>query len=182
MQMVVRQLGERDIFDPRVLEAFRRVPRHELVPRTLWDEAYEDHPLPIGEGQTISQPYMVAIMLQLLRLRGVERVLEIGTGSGYQTALLAELAAEVFSIERVPTLAERAEGDLERLGYRNVSIRVGDGTLGWPECAPYDAIVVSAGAPRVPAPLVEQLGDGGVLAVPVGSRSVQYLTLVRRRG
>lgn len=182
MRMVARQLAGRDIYDPRVLEAFRRVPRHELVPRDLWDEAYDDHPLPIGEGQTISQPYMVAIMLQLLRLRGNERVLEIGTGSGYQTALLAELARTIHSIERVPSLARRAEMDLTRLGYQNVTIRCGDGTLGWPDEGPFDSIVVSAGAPRVPAPLVEQLADGGVLAVPVGTRSFQILTLVRRRG
>lgn len=180
-RMVKEQLERRGIADVRVLEAMRKVPRHLFVDPSLSWRAYEDCPLSIGEGQTISQPYMVAIMTAALSLEGSERVLEIGTGSGYQAGVLAELAARVYSIERIPLLAERAERTLAGLGYHNVSIRVGDGSLGWREAAPFEAIVVTAGAPEVPAPLVAQLRVGGRLVIPVGSSSAQTLRRVVRR-
>jgi protein-L-isoaspartate(D-aspartate) O-methyltransferase len=179
--MVTEQLQRRGIRDDRVLEAMRKVPRHLFVDPLLGRRAYEDSPLSIGEGQTISQPYMVAVMTAALALQGSERVLEIGTGSGYQTAVLAELAARVYSIERIPALAERAEETLARLEYGNVSIRIGDGSMGWPEASPFDAIVVTAGAPSVPPPLVEQLQIGGRLVIPVGSSYAQTLQRVIRR-
>ncbi len=179
--MVKEQLERRGIHDVRVLEAMRKVPRHLFVDPSLGWRAYEDCPLPIGEGQTISQPYMVAIMTASLLLRGSERVLEIGTGSGYQAAVLAELSACVYSIERVPVLAERAQRTLGGLGYDNVSIQVGDGSLGWLDAAPFEAIVVTAGAPEVPTPLVEQLQVGGRLVIPVGSSYAQTLRRVIRR-
>ena len=180
-RMVTEQLQRRGIHDEQVLAAMRKVPRHLFVDPLLGWRAYEDSPLSIGEGQTISQPYMVAVMTAALALQGRERVLEIGTGSGYQTAVLAELAAEVYSIERIPALAERAEKTLARLTYTNVSIRTGDGSLGWPEASPFDAIVVTAGAPQVPHPLVEQLQVGGRLVIPVGSSHAQTLRRVTRR-
>lgn len=180
-RMVTEQLQRRGIRDDRVLEAMRKVPRHLFVDPLLGRRAYEDSPLSIGEGQTISQPYMVAVMTAALALQGSERVLEIGTGSGYQTAVLAELAARVYSIERIPALAERAEETLARLEYGNVSIRIGDGSMGWPEASPFDAIVVTAGAPSVPPPLVEQLQIGGRLVIPVGSSYAQTLQRVIRR-
>ena len=180
--MVERQLRARDVDDPRVLEAMRRVPRHELVPRHLRDEAYADHPLPIGHDQTISQPYIVAFMTQVLEPRPGDRVLEIGTGSGYQAAVLAELVAEVYTIEIVAPLGERARSDLERLGYDNVHVRIGDGYAGWPEHAPFDAIIVTCAPEDVPQPLVDQLRDGGRMIIPVGNqRHGQELYLLEKR-
>ena len=157
-----------------------KVPRHRFVAVDSRDHAYEDGPLSIGRGQTISQPYMVALMTESIAPEPDDRVLEVGTGSGYQTAILAELAREVYSIEKIPELAERAEGLLSRLGYGNVAIRVGDGSEGWIQEAPFDAIVVTAGAPEIPAPLVEQLGVGGRLVIPVGSAYHQRLNIVRK--
>jgi protein-L-isoaspartate(D-aspartate) O-methyltransferase len=179
--MVETQLRAKGIRNERVLKAMGKVPRHKFVDEALAVRAYGDSPLPIGEGQTISQPYMVALMSEKLNLSGNERVLEVGTGSGYQTAILAELAAEVYSIETIPTLASRTKGLLEELGYKNINLRIGDGSLGWPEAAPYDAILVAAGAPSMPDPLIRQLADGGVLVIPVGSRSSQELYTVRKR-
>ncbi len=180
--MVEYQLRRRGIKDERVLHAFLKVPRHKFVrPQDLW-HAYEDYPLPIGFGQTISQPYMVATMTELLELKGDERVLEIGTGSGYQAAILAELAKEVFTVERIPELARRAEKILQELGYTNVTVIVGDGTKGLTEYAPYDAIVVTAAAPKPPQPLLEQLKDSGRLVIPVGSRRLQDLLRITRIG
>jgi len=179
-RMVETQLVTRGIHDPRVLDAMRKVPRHLFVDEALAAQAYADHPLPIGEKQTISQPYIVALMTEALGLEGHEKVLELGTGSGYQTAVLAELADRVFTIERIPSLLHRAREVLNSLGYRNVVYKVGDGTLGWPEEAPFDAILVSAGAPRVPQPLVDQLSMGGRLVLPVGDRLSQELVLVER--
>ncbi len=179
-RMVDTQIKLRGIADSRVLAAFRRVPRHRFVPEYLWDQAYNDYPLPIGEDQTISQPYMVALMTEALELRETDRVLEIGAGSGYQAAILAELAAAVYTIDRLESLAQVAERALHSLGYRNVKVRVGDGTLGWPDEAPFDAIIVTAGAPQVPRPLTEQLTLGGRLVIPVGDQYSQTLTRVRR--
>ena len=179
-RMVAEQLIERGITDRRVIDAFLKVPRHLFVPPDRQDESYEDHPIHIGAGQTISQPYMVALMTEALGLSGGERVLEIGTGSGYQTAILAELAAKVYTIERIPELAARAEETLTRLGVANVHFKVADGTLGWPEFAPYDAILAAAAAPSVPTSLEDQLAPGGRLAIPVGSTFSQMLTLVTR--
>ena len=178
--MVRRQLEARGIVDPGVLRAFRLVPRHEFVPSSQQHMAYEDTPLPIGRDQTISQPYMVAIMTEALRLRGGERVLEVGTGSGYQAAILAEMGCEVHTVERDPELADEAEGRLLRLGYRGVKVHRGDGTLGLPDQAPFQGVVVTAGGPRVPASLQEQLGAGGVLVIPVGDRGSQDLLRVTR--
>jgi protein-L-isoaspartate(D-aspartate) O-methyltransferase len=178
--MVRIQLEDRGIQDLRVLEAMRAVPRHEFVPESLWDSAYEDHPLPIGAGQTISQPYIVAVMLQHLALQPTDRVLEVGTGSGYATALLAWMCAEVYSIERHEELAESAEATLVRLGYSNVKIAVGDGSLGWPAYAPFDAILVSAATPEPPPALFAQLHEGGRMVVPVGPSFSQELQLIRK--
>jgi len=180
--MVAEQLRGRGIRDEHVLEAMARVPRHEFVYPEQRDEAYGDHPLPIGEGQTISQPFVVAAMLEALALRPEDVVLEVGTGSGYQTAILAELVRTVYSIERIASLAERARTVLERLGYSNVILVHGDGSQGLPEAAPFDAIVVAAAAPQVPRPLLEQLRDGGRLVIPVGSGFAQELQLVRKIG
>jgi protein-L-isoaspartate(D-aspartate) O-methyltransferase len=177
-RMVRTQLAERGIREVRVLDAMSRVPRHEFVPETLRQEAYEDHPLPIGEGQTISQPYIVAAMLEHLALQTNDRVLEIGTGSGYVTALLSLLCAEVYSVERHAQLAALAESTLHRLGYRNMKIRVGDGSQGWSEYAPFDAILVSAATPEMPPALFAQLREGGRLVVPVGPPSSQELQLI----
>ena len=179
-RMVEEQLISRGIKDPRVLEAMMKVPRHLFVPEALRHQAYGDHPLPIGEGQTISQPYIVALMTEALELRGEEKVLEVGTGSGYQAAVLAELASRIFSIERVPELASRARRLLDQLGYGNVLIRVGDGSCGWPEEAPFDAIMVTAAAPTPPAALLRQLAPGGRMVVPVGGKEAQDLFLIRR--
>ena len=177
-RMLQNQLIRRGIRDPRVLAAMRKVPRHRFVEEALKDQAYGDYPLPIGEQQTISQPYIVASMTEALELKGPEKVLEIGTGSGYQSAILAELAEKVFSIERYPSLALRARRILEELRYFNVQIRVGDGTLGWPEEKPFDAIIVTAGAPSIPQPLINQLAEGGRLVIPVGDQFSQTLTRV----
>jgi protein-L-isoaspartate(D-aspartate) O-methyltransferase len=180
--MVDEQILRRGVTDERVLAAMRHVPRHRFVEDALRERAYGDHPLPIGEGQTISQPYIVALMTSLLELRGAEKVLEIGTGSGYQTAVLAELARRVCSIERLPRLAERARGLLEALGYTNVWIRVGNGALGWPDESPFDRVIVTAGSPQVPPPLIQQLGEGGRLVAPVGDEESQRLTVVEKVG
>lgn len=181
-EMVERQIKARGITDERVLEAMRRVPRHLFVPADQQARAYEDMPLPVGEGQTISQPYMVAWMTELLELKGDEAVLEIGTGTGYQTALLGVLAHGVYSIERIERLARTARERLERLGFRNIEVVVGDGSRGLPEHSPYQAIIVTAGSPRVPEALVEQLADPGRLVIPVGTTSMQMLTVVEKRG
>jgi len=181
-QMLDHQLMRRGVIDSRVLAAMRKVPRHLFVDEALRERAYGDHPLPIGEGQTISQPYIVALMTSLLGLTGQEKVLEVGTGSGYQTAVLGALARRVCSIERLPRLAERARATLEALGVANVWIRVGNGALGWPDEAPFDRILVAAGGPSVPPPLVEQLVEGGRLVLPVGSAEDQVLTVVERAG
>lgn len=175
-------LRARGIADARVLAAMEVVPRHLFVPEALREQAYGDFALPIGEGQTISQPLTVARMLEALSLAGKERVLEVGTGSGYQTAILSRLARRVYSVERIRDLAVRARGVLAEIGCRNVLVEVRDGTLGWKEQAPFDAIVVTAAGPEVPAALVEQIGEGGRMVLPVGDRSEQVLTLVRRVG
>ncbi len=180
--MVNEQIRERGIASPRVLEAMLTVPRHEFVPEDVLAEAYMDHPLPIGEGQTISQPYMVAAMLEALELTGSQRVLEVGTGSGYQAALLSLLAAEVHTVESQTSLAAAAAFRLARRGYSNVQVHAGDGSLGWPQAAPFDAIVVSAAAPQVPPPLVEQLAEGGRLVIPVGPADNQKLLQMRKAG
>jgi len=179
-RMVETQLTTRGIRDTRVLEAMRRVPRHLFVEEALKEQAYSDYPLPIGEKQTISQPYIVALMSEALALKGDEKILEIGTGSGYQAAVLAELADRVFSIERFPALAYRANQILQKLGYQNILIRVADGSLGWPDEAPFDGIMATAGTPKIPQPLVDQLGIGGRLVLPVGDRLSQELVLVER--
>jgi len=180
--MVESQLKRRGIKDPLIIEAMGRVPRHEFVPGTQIGSAYYDGPLPIGSGQTISQPYMVAIMTQAMGLRGGERVLEVGTGSGYQAAVLAEIAGEVYTIERHGELAESAGKRLLELGYDNVHVSVGDGTLGLPEKALFDGIIVTAGAPHVPENLKDQLGEGGRLVIPVGGRYLQSLLRITRKG
>ena len=177
-EMVRMQLAERGIQDPRVLDAMRKVPRHEFVPEAFRSDAYGDHPLPIGEGQTISQPYIVAAMLEYLALEATDRVLEVGTGSGYVTALLSLLSAEVYSVERHAALAATAEDTLRRLEYRNVTIRVGDGSQGWMEFAPFDAILVSAATAEIPPMLFAQLREGGRMMVPVGPPSSQELQLI----
>ncbi len=179
-RMIREQLIARDIVDERVLKAMDSVPREAFVSEALRARAYEDSPLPIGEEQTISQPYMVALMTELLRLKGDEKVLEIGTGSGYQTAILAELAGKVFSIERSFTLSQKARKNLENLGYTNVLLRVGDGTIGWEEFAPYDRIIVTAGAPDVPQSLLKQLSEGGIMVVPAGDRAHQDLKVITK--
>jgi len=181
--MVEGQIAARGIADARVLEAMRKIPRHLFIEEALSDRAYDDSALPIGEKQTISQPFIVALMTQALALQATDKILEIGTGSGYQTAILAELAARVYSIERVKPLALKARERLDRLGYRNVAVRNGDGTYGWGESAPFDAILVAAGSPSIPSMLVEQLREGGRLVIPVGDRNAQVLQLgVKQRG
>ncbi|PYX09365.1 MAG: protein-L-isoaspartate O-methyltransferase [Acidobacteria bacterium] len=178
--MIATQLAARGIRDHRVLSAMARVPRHEFVSERYREQAYEDHPIPIAEGQTVSQPYIVALMLEVLKLEPNAKVLEVGTGSGYMTALLAELASHVYSIERHARLAREAETTLARLGYRNVTVLTGDGSQGLAEFAPYDGIVVSAAAPHIPAALVEQLNEGGRMVIPVGPPDAQELQLVVR--
>ena len=180
--MIKTQLADRGIRDPRVLDAMRRVPRHELVPENFRAQAYEDGPLPIGHGQTISQPYIVAYMSEQLAAKPDHRVLEIGTGSGYQAAVLARLVAEVYSIEIVEPLATRARIDLTRLGYKNVHVRTGDGYQGWPEKAPFDAIIVTCAPDHVPEPLISQLKEGGRMIIPVGDFGDQSLYVLEKRG
>jgi protein-L-isoaspartate(D-aspartate) O-methyltransferase len=180
--MVEDQLRRRGISDPRVLEAMEKVPRHLFVPEDYQASAYDDRPLPIGEGQTISQPYMVAIMTQSLELKGRERVLEIGTGSGYQAAVLAELARELFTVERIPGLTPRAEKLLRDQGYKNIFFRTGDGSRGWPEEAPFDGIIVTAAAPEIPPTFKSQLAEGGRLVIPTGPRFTQTLYKLIRQG
>lgn len=179
IRMVEGQIKARGIRDPRVLEAMLKVRRHRFVPLPIRHLAYEDYPLSIGEGQTISQPFIVALMTELLSLKGTERVLEIGTGSGYQTALLAELAAEVYTIEIFASLAQQAEGLLKELGYKNIRVRMGDGFLGWPELSPFDRIIVTCAPEKIPPPLLEQLAEGGRLVIPVG-KHWQDLKLLRK--
>ena len=179
-RMVQEQLRSRGIRDERVLQAMLRVPRHEFAPPDAAHVAYEDHPVSIGEGQTISQPYMVASMLEALELQPTDTVLEVGTGSGYQAALLAELAAEVFTIERFPSLAALAQHILAHLNYANVVVATGDGSEGLRQYSPYNAIVVAAASPHIPPALVEQLSDGGRLAIPVGSAEEQELQVLRK--
>lgn len=178
--MVEQQLRRRDIRDSRVLEAMRQVPRHRFVPERVRSGSYGDHPLPIGHDQTISQPYIVAFMSQALEVEPTHKVLEIGTGSGYQAAILGELAREVYTIEIVTPLAERAKALLAELGYRNVHVRAGNGYLGWPERAPFDRIMVTAAPDQVPPALVEQLKVGGLMAIPVGRTFDQELRILRR--
>jgi protein-L-isoaspartate(D-aspartate) O-methyltransferase len=179
-RMVDQQLVAQGIRDPRVLDAIRAVPRHLFVPESGLPQAYEDHPVAIGQGQTISQPYMVARMSELLCLSGGERVLEIGSGSGYQTAVLRALGAEVFTVERLPELSRLARENVERAGYSGVHYCVGDGSRGWPQEAPFDRVLVTAGAPTMPVSLVEQLREGGSMVIPVGGEQQQELLLVRR--
>jgi len=183
-RMVAQQLAGpgRDITNARVLAVMSRVPRHEFVPEGLRKEAYEDQPLPIGQGQTISQPYIVAFMTEQLALKPGERVLEVGTGSGYQAAVLAELGAQVFTIEIIEELAKRAATTLQRLGYTNVQARAGDGYQGWPEAAPFDAIIVTCAPEQVPPPLIAQLKDGGRMIIPIGPSWNQHLVLLRKHG
>lgn len=180
-RMVERQILARGITDQAVLDAMRRVPRHEFVPEDLRHAAYEDHPLPIGEGQTISQPYIVALMTEVLHLLPGERVLEIGTGSGYQAAVLAELTDQVYTIEILEDLGKRGEETLRRLGYSRVRVKIGDGYLGWEEHAPYDAIVVTCAPDHIPQPLVDQLVEGGRMVIPVGRGYRQELYLVEKK-
>ncbi len=181
--MVENQLKSRDITNERVLEVMGKVPRHLFVSKKNQDLAYADHPLPIGYGQTISQPYIVALMTQSLELEGNEKVLEIGTGSGYQAAILSELVREVYTIEIVKELAERAERRLEEVGYKNVKVKNGDGYFGWEKHAPYDAIMITCAADHIPPPLLEQLNDNGRLIIPLGSiRYYQTLTLITKMG
>ncbi|MDA8388649.1 MAG: protein-L-isoaspartate(D-aspartate) O-methyltransferase [Nitrospiraceae bacterium] len=182
-RMVAGQLAARGIKDERVLAAMEKVPRHLFTAPEYAEMAYDDMALPLGDGQTISQPYMVAVMTELLALRGGEKVLEVGTGSGYQAAVLAELAAEVYTVEYRPELAERAKRKLDGLGYGNIRSMAADGSAGWPEGAPYQGILVTAAAPDVPPPLIEQLDEGGRLVIPLGSRGSQRLLMaVKRQG
>ena len=180
-QRLVETLRSKGIRDLSVLRAVEMTPRHHFVPTGLRHRAYEDAPLPIGNGQTISQPWVHARYLELLQLKGTERVLEIGTGSGYQTVLLAHLVAQVFSIERIPALMQQARENIQRAGVKNVSLLVGDGTIGWREYAPYDAILVGAGSPTIPQPLLDQLAEGGRLLIPIGDREEQRLVVAERR-
>ena len=182
LAMVEEQLRRRGISDPRVLEAMAKVPRHLFVPEDYQNSAYEDRPLPIGEGQTISQPYMVAIMTQSLELKGREKVLEIGTGSGYQAAILAELARAVYTVERISSLTQSAQKVLRNLGYQNIFFRTGDGSKGWPEEALFDGIMVTAGAPDIPQTFKAQLTEGGILVIPTGPRYTQTLFKLTREG
>lgn len=181
--MVREQVYDRGIRDPRLLEALRRTPRHWFVPPELRQQAYQDGPLPIGLGQTISQPYMVAAMTHLLKLRGDETVLEVGTGSGYQAAILGQMARLVHTVERHPQLAEQARLRVERLGFKNIFVHYGDGSLGWPPGAPYNGILVTAASPTPPTPLLDQLAEGGRLIIPVGGHEGQVLERwVKTRG
>jgi protein-L-isoaspartate(D-aspartate) O-methyltransferase len=180
-QMVEEQLRQRDVRDERVLQTMATVPRHLFVSAALQSQAYEDGPLPIGQEQTISQPYIVAVMTESLRLKGTETVLEIGTGSGYQAAILSQLVKQVYSIEIIPQLAETARQRLASLGYQNVEVIVGDGNKGWPAGSPYEAIIVTAAAPQIPPALLEQLAEGGCLVVPVEVEGEQQLLRLRKQ-
>ncbi len=182
LEMVENQIRRRGVRDTRVLDAMRRVPRHQFLPPELHHLAYSDGPLPIGGGQTISQPYIVAAMTEFLHLTGEENVLEIGTGSGYQAAVLAELCQSVHSVEFRPELSRRAGETLARLGYQNIYLHIGDGSLGWKDAAPYQGILVTAAAPSIPPPLIEQLDDGGRLVIPVGQRGGQLLMVCEKHG
>jgi protein-L-isoaspartate(D-aspartate) O-methyltransferase len=182
LRMVEEQIVARGIKDQRVIAAMGKVPRHLFVEEALQSQGYSDHPLPIGEKQTISQPYMVALMTEALELTGKEKVLEIGTGSGYQTAILAECAAKVFSVERIRSLAIKARKLLLELGYFNIEVKFSDGTFGWLEEGPFDAIMVTAGAPDIPQPLIDQLKVGGRMAIPVGDTYVQDLMRIQKTG
>ncbi|HEC69423.1 MAG TPA: protein-L-isoaspartate(D-aspartate) O-methyltransferase [Candidatus Omnitrophica bacterium] len=181
VEMVKAQIITRGIRDKEVIRAMLRVERHRFVPKHLRNFAYEDRPLPIGEGQTISQPYIVALMTELLRLNPQDRILEIGTGSGYQAAILAEIAKEVYTVEILPTLAERAKNLLEDLGYKNIRVKCGDGYLGWPEYAPFEAIIVTCAPEHIPQPLITQLAEGGRMVIPVGKFPYQKLLLVEKK-
>ena len=178
--LIERELKPAGIIDERVLEAIRKVRRENFIPPSLRDRAYGNYPLPIGENQTISQPYIVALMTQALNIKDTDKVLEIGTGSGYQAAILAELARIVYTVERIPTLLDRARTNLYSQGYKNVILVLGDGTKGLPEYAPYDKIIVTAAAPKIPEPLLEQLKNGGKMVIPVGDRYVQDLVLIEK--
>ncbi|PIP21146.1 MAG: protein-L-isoaspartate O-methyltransferase [Candidatus Omnitrophica bacterium CG23_combo_of_CG06-09_8_20_14_all_40_11] len=180
-RMVEEQLIPRGIKNQRVLDAFSKIERHKFIPENLRNSAYADFPLPIGEGQTISQPYIVALMTECLDLIGQEKVLEIGTGSGYQAAILAELAKEIYTIERFENLAKQAENILNELGYKNIKIKIGDGTLGWPQQPSFDRIIITAASPKIPLPLIEQLADSGKLILPLGESFSQVLTLVEKK-
>ncbi|MFT5697192.1 MAG: protein-L-isoaspartate(D-aspartate) O-methyltransferase [Desulforhopalus sp.] len=180
-RMVQEQLLNRDIVDPKTIQAMGEVPRHLFVDPAMQGRAYGDHPLPIGAGQTISQPYIVAKMTQALRLTGVEKVLEIGTGSGYQAAVLSRICSQVYTVERINSLLAGARKTFDKLRYYNIRAKLDDGTMGWPENAPYDAIIVTAGGPEVPQPLIDQLGEGGRLIIPVGDQNVQELQLVEKK-
>lgn len=179
--MVEEQLIPRGIKNQRLLEAFYKIERHKFIPEELRSSAYADFPVPIGENQTISQPFIVALMTEALDLTGKEKVLEIGTGSGYQSAILAELAGEVYSIERFESLGKRAQETLNSLGYTNIKIKIGDGTLGWPEESPFERIIITAASPRVPLPLTEQLKENGKMILPLGESFGQVLTLVEKK-
>lgn len=180
-RMVEEQLAARGIKNKRVLDAFNKIERHKFIPEETRSSSYADFPVPIGEGQTISQPYIVALMTESLDLTGTEKVLEIGTGSGYQTAILAELSGEVYSIERFSSLTKKAENLLIELGYINIKIKWGDGTLGWPEAAPFDRIIITAATPQIPLPLAEQLKENGRMIVPLGESFSQILTQAEKR-
>lgn len=180
--MIEEQLAPRGILDPDVLRVFSKVERHRFLPDDLRENAYADYPLPVGEGQTISQPYMVALMTEALGLSGAERVLEIGTGSGYQAAILAELAKELYTIERLEKLSRASEELLLSLGYKNIHFKSADGTLGWPEEAPFDRVIITAASSIIPSPLTDQLKDGGKLLIPLGESFAQTLTLVTKKG
>ena len=182
-QMVEEQLERREITDPRVLEVMRTLPRHLFVDKALRDRAYSDHPLPIGHQQTISQPYIVALMTEALGLKGSEKVLEIGTGSGYQAAVLARLCRNVFTIERLASLARRVRAVWDAIDLHNIALRIGDGSIGWSAYAPFDGIVVTAASPELPQPLIDQLSaEGGRLVIPVGTQEVQQLRIITRQG
>ena len=181
-KMVETQIKARGVKNPRVLSALLKVERHRFVPEENLNSAYSDQPLPIGEGQTISQPYIVALMTELLDLKGDEKVLEIGTGSGYQAAILAELSKEVYTIEIIESLASMSKKRLSELGYQNIQVKAGDGYLGWPEFAPFDAIIVTAAPDHIPKPLIEQLKEGGRMVVPVGTHTQELKKIVKRSG
>jgi protein-L-isoaspartate(D-aspartate) O-methyltransferase len=181
-KMVETQIKARGVKDPRVLSALLKVERHRFVPEEYLNSAYSDQPLPIGEGQTISQPYIVALMTELLELKGDEKVLEVGTGSGYQAAILGELAQEVYTIEIIESLASVAKNRLSELGYQNVKVKAGDGYLGWPKAAPFDAIIITCAPDHIPKPLMDQLKEGGRMVVPVGAYSQELKKIVKRSG